>query len=140
MQKLEGPEHVVFTPLAIIYKLLRFIITNVFPTGSNLTSKITSSMLWIFSIFPSNTSFSTKVIIINFIVLSIMQETCNTYILAGVDGSSNVGSRRNESFATDHQHTEKTGKILVVSIRLICNAMVLRIYNISVNKFYCFLP
>ena len=111
MQKLEGHEHVSFPPLVIIFKLLRFIISNVFPNGCNLTSRITSSMLWIFSILPSNTSFSTKTIIINFIVLSIMQETCNTYILAGVAGSTNVGPRGNGSLATN---TEQTGKIVLI--------------------------
>ena len=49
-----------------------------------------------------------------------MQETCNTYILAGVAGSSNVGASGNESLATN---TEKAGKMLLVlySICLIWN-------------------
>merc|ERR1719412_880641 len=106
MKKLEGHENLFFPPLAIIFKLLRFITSNVFPNGCNLTSKITSSILWIFSILPSNTSFSTKTIVINFIVLSILQETCNTYILAGVAGSTNVGSKGNGSLATNTEQTD----------------------------------
>ena len=47
-------------------------------------------------IMPLKSSITTKVYL-NFIVLSIMQTTCNTYILVGVAGSSSSGPPRNET-------------------------------------------
>ena len=43
---------------------------------------------------PLKSSISTQ-IFINFVVLSIMQTTCNTYILVGVEGSNSTGSHGN---------------------------------------------
>ena len=81
-------------------------IQNSYSFRCNLTSNITSALLLIFLILPgAHTSFATK-IIINFIALIIMQETCNTCIMAGVAASSNVGLPGNAS-ATDAQ---KLGK------------------------------
>ena len=48
-----------------------------------------SLVIWMFPIMPLKSSITTKVYV-NFIVLSIMQTTCNTYILFGVAGSTSV--------------------------------------------------
>ena len=97
MQRIEGPKHVLLSPLAIIFQLLQFLLCNIFIAGRNATSKITSSLLWIFSVLPFHASISTY-IITNFLVLSIMQENCNTpYIFTGVAGNSHVGSQGNGS-------------------------------------------
>ena len=62
---------------------------KIFPTLFNL-------VVWMFPIMPLKSSITTKVYF-NFIVLSIMQTTCNTYILVGVAGSSSSGPPRNET-------------------------------------------
>ena len=59
-------------------------------TISNMTSLFTR----ILPTMPLKSSISTQ-IFINFVVLSIMQTTCNTYILVGVEGSNNTGSPGN---------------------------------------------
>ena len=55
-----------------------------------------SLVIWMFPIMPLKSSITTKVYV-NFIVLSIMQTTCNTYILVGVAGSTSSGSPKNET-------------------------------------------
>ena len=57
-------------------------------------SNITKSFTSLLPTMPLKSSISTQ-IFINFVVLSIMQTTCNTYILIGVEGSNNTGSPGN---------------------------------------------
>ena len=53
-------------------------------------------VIGMFPIMPLKSSITTKVYL-NYIVLSIMQTTCNTHILVGVAGSSSSGPPRNET-------------------------------------------
>ena len=114
MQRIEGPKYVLLSPLAIIFQLSQYFICNIFIAGSNATSKITSSLLWIFSVLPCHASISTQ-IITNFIVLSILQENCNTYIVTGVAGSSNIGSQQGNGSSNGAEQTGNSKFFLRVS-------------------------
>ena len=102
MHRLLKDNHVVLLPTAILFEILRFLSCLLFMDGYKLASKATSELLWKVSVIPLSASFCVKTMFI-VLALNIVQETCYTRTLIGVDGSTNVRFKRNATFYTNKE-------------------------------------
>ena len=102
MHRLLKDNHVVLLPTAILFEILRFLSCLLFMDGYKLASKATSELLWKVSVIPLSASFCVKTMFI-VLALNIVQETCYTRTLMGVDGSTNVRFKRNATFYTNKE-------------------------------------
>ena len=95
VKKLKGVKYDILLNEVFIYVMYSiWSICNKSLKQQRIIPKIASSVVWMLSTMSLKSSIRSK-FLVNFIVLSIMQTTCNTHILVGVAGSSSSGSSGN---------------------------------------------